>query len=218
MKCDKCGRELEEGEVCACKFKHDFKFKDNILGLKDIFLNPSSSLKKYSEEGNFNFSLIFVLVLSVLSGLFGMLFVKETLAVPVNNFLGYAVSYNIDYFRIFINIFISIWSGFILLSLLIYLFFGKVFKLDINFKNSFNIVTGNFVYFGLALVLSFLFIFVNVWFVYIFAVLAFVLFVLTLALFFRESYDLKDYKCIYGILGTLMSFFVIILLIYKILN
>ena len=95
--CIHCGRKLEDGEVCHCqvqKREHDLYFLDF---LKEIFVKPIDTIKKYTNEKYLNLSLILIIVFVLSFSLFILSFISNM----AYSFLGNSlfVSY-IPYFQI----------------------------------------------------------------------------------------------------------------------
>ena len=80
--CIHCGKKLEDGEVCDCT-ANAVKSQSNNLGtsllevLKGIFVKPIDTIKKYTDESNFNLALILLGIFSLAISLFVLSLIKN---------------------------------------------------------------------------------------------------------------------------------------------
>lgn len=166
--CIHCGRKLEDGEVCTCQVNvHE---KTNNLGtelldvLKGMFIKPLDTIKKYTDVKYFNLSFIFIIVFALGMALFMMSLVGNLSASLYSGLGIYSViNYHIPYLQIFFMmligaiIFSFIYSGFL------YLVNSIIFKGDSNFKKVFTMYGINSVVLTVALILSAILMFINLY-------------------------------------------------------
>lgn len=162
--CIHCGRKLEDGEVCACQIEkqtNTFNIGAEMLDvIKGMFVKPADTIKKYTDEKNFNLALIFVLILSLVSGIFMMSFVSNV-SFSLFGASAYLISYHIPYLQIFFaSLFGIIIYSFVYVGFL-YLVNSIIFKGGSSFKKTFVMYGINSVILTSALFISMILMFVN---------------------------------------------------------
>lgn len=170
--CIHCGKKLNDGEVCDCQASAPRV--SNNLGtslsetLKGMFVKPIDTLKTYTNESNFNLALILSGVFCLVISLFMLSFVKnatDTAASSMGALTLYAISSSaiqIPYLKIFfVVLVVSVASVFIYTGLL-YLVNSVMFKGERNFKKVFTMYGINTIITTAALLVSAIFMFINV--------------------------------------------------------
>lgn len=207
--CSNCGRKLKEGEVCDCK-KNESSLDlqggfNQVLELfKGMFAKPVNTIKSHTNASNFALSSIIIVVIGIITGLFGMLLVKETINSASTLTYGLSVSsfIEIPYFKIFIITTIITIALYYLQALILYLVAGKMFKANIDYKESFNFLTTLAVY-GLAgIIISFIGVLISPVIFIIIMALVMMFTLITFALGVKETFKLNDAKTMYVIILT----------------
>ena len=227
--CANCGKKLEEGEVCNCQKQIetssiDFgeSFNKIINLIKGMFICPSKTMKEFKEESNFSLAVILVFIVSLLTGLFAMLVVKTLYEATVSTYTigSYSVvsTVNIPYFKVFITSFIITIIAYFLQALVLYLINNQIFKVNLNYKNIFNILTTLSIFNFVAIGLSFIGILISIYVAIILIVLAAILSLICLVIASRDILKLNDKNTMYSIvLYLLMLSFIsyIVILIFN---
>lgn len=169
--CIHCGKKLNEGEVCDCQVVAS---STNGLGsnlseiIKGMFVKPIDTIKKYTEESNFNLALILTGIFSLSAALFILSLVKNIIDQQTSSIGGAFTLYaltgtmQISYLKLFfISLIMIILFAFIYIGLL-YLVNSIMFKGDKGFKKIFTFYGINSVINSAALLASTIFMFVNV--------------------------------------------------------
>lgn len=150
--CTKCGKKLEENEVCDCIKKKKKKEEevetrekttqenvwiDKYLDItRGIFEKPADTIKKYAKKENVVLSWIILGINSFLTVLFLYLLVKETIPVPTfpfepNDLISSGYSMEIGSL---LKIFITLMLGYVGMAGALY-FIGKVlWKKEVDFN------------------------------------------------------------------------------------
>ena len=101
--CTKCGKKLEEGEVCTCSQNTaktstsaaagsvDFNqlFNDYVNIIKGIFTRPSDTIKEYAKGGKMLLGIIALVINCLVSGLFFYFFMDKAFGGLMGMFGGY---------------------------------------------------------------------------------------------------------------------------------
>ena len=167
--CNKCGESFEKGTTNIKVSIDAEKIKTNAIDLlKGLVLKPIDTLKKYSDENNFNLAIILIAILSFLTGLFVIALMKNAYALVMGslgglgslyNGLGYNV--NIPYIKYF---FIALFGTFALafaFAGIIYLVNSIIFKGKTSFKKIFVIYGVISVVVSTSLLVSTIFMFIS---------------------------------------------------------
>lgn len=174
--CIHCGKKLKEGEICDCQ--KNVTVEQSTLGnkilevVKGIFVKPIDTVKENGTAENFNIGLILSGILALATSLFTLSLVRNAYSSAIAYTTGsysslmsyYSSSYSVDipYFKIFmVSLLISIVFIFVFTGLL-YLVNSVIFKGEKDFKKQFAIYSINGVVVTACLLLSALFMFVNV--------------------------------------------------------
>ena len=220
--CSNCGRKLEDGEVCECKKKMEFNIQGNkIVELcKNVFIKPVETIKDFKEEKNFSLSVIMVLVTSIIFGFFCILvtkvFYKTSVALYARDM--YNTNYMVDYYSIFIvGIVIALIYCF-LSAFILYLINNKIFNVEINYKNSFNITSPLLIFDVVGILLSIIALPVSIYIVGMVILFACMLKVICLTLIEKEVFKLNNTKSIYANLIYVIAITVVISIIISQFN
>ena len=151
-KCPKCGRVLEEGQVCPCTVKES-ELKNNVMNIfemiKGLFLEPVKTIKRYTRGDNFKLSVILTVITGILGGLLAILLVKRTLEPTIEEMLygtgilnAYTTisSYDVPYFRIFFMVAVLAICLLFLYGAFVKIVAGEIFGAKIKYKEAFNFV------------------------------------------------------------------------------
>ena len=169
--CIYCGKKLEDGEVCDCRL-NDTKSQPNNLGtnlsdvLKGMFVKPINTIKKYTDESNFNLALILLGVFALSISLFVLSMVKNL--ADMTSSLGPLALYSIGmssiqvpYMKIFFVVLIVSIAFIFVYAGLLYLVNSIMFKGDRSFKKVFTMYGINSVITSAALLVSAIFMFIH---------------------------------------------------------
>ena len=209
-KCPKCGRTLEEGQVCPCTVR-DSEIKNNVMNvldmIKGLFLEPVKTIKRYTRGDNFKLSVILTVIIGVLGGLLSILIVKRTLEPTIEEMLyGTGVlnayttvsSYDVPYFRIFFMVMVLAIALMFLYGAFVKVVAGEIFGAKVSYKECFNFAN----ILGLVLLGAIILSFIGVMFtpMLVMAIFTLALFLIFtyLVLSLREVFKLADYKTIYA--------------------
>lgn len=152
--CEKCGKPLVDGKCENCKVEEvtatnngGFDFNKLISMLKDTFTKPIDLIKEEVSESNFGLAWVLLGIMAVSMGLFSMALCKPLYSSimsmmglgSIYGSLSSLTGYNVEipYLKIFFVVIIAYVIMALLISGLITLFFGKVFKGNITFKKAF---------------------------------------------------------------------------------
>ena len=173
--CINCGKKLEDGEVCACQAT--VQVQANNLGtnllevLKGIFVKPIDTIKNYTDEKQFNLSLILIGILSLASALFVLSLVKNAYTLIVGSMGGgsyslyssmMTTSIQIPYMKIFFMVLVLAIAFAFIYTGLLYLVNSVIFKGDKNFKKVFSMYAVSSVMTSVTLLVSAILLFVHI--------------------------------------------------------
>ena len=161
--CTNCGKELKDGKCDCVKTKESSVITSDLFEkckevVKGLFNKPLTPIKENTNEGNFNFGLIALVIASIMTGLFSYFLLDNLSSFSV---LGFRLI-KISFIKTFITsfIFAAIWYA--ILGCTIYLLATKLFKLNINVKEVFTFIGILSIYLILAFIVSIILIFVSV--------------------------------------------------------
>lgn len=165
--CTKCGKPLQEGEICNCQKEtntEEVKTSSSIIDsitniLKNIVKKPATTIEKYSSSNNSKLAFILIAINSVIFGLFTYCFsnnLVKSLTKNLNNTINTLNSFGsmfsqsssvstINNFQLpFGNIFITGTIGmilsFLILALVLKLIVGVIFKNKKKFSEYLTLV------------------------------------------------------------------------------
>ena len=170
--CIHCGKKLKDGEVCDCMANVQVQTNDlgtNLIDvLKGMFMKPIDTIKSYTEEKHFNLALVLVGILSLSTALFMMSLIKNVAEMAISSMGGltlYAmtsVSSQIPYLQIFFIGLISVIAFAFIYTGLLYLVNSVMFKGERSFKKVFTMYGVNSVVTSVTLLVTAIFMFINV--------------------------------------------------------
>ena len=162
--CTKCGKKLEEGQVCDCSktvttsetvattASHGFDFNECVNSyieiIKGIFVKPVDTLKKFATSDNFILGLIALVLNCIISGVFLYCFASEatgllTSLMGMNSYgslLTMSTAVEVPFMKTFFYGFLFMAVGFAVTALMIYLIAGAILKDKIDIKKAFSLV------------------------------------------------------------------------------
>lgn len=223
--CSNCGRKLKEGETCNCKENKDsFDIKDWVdkaLELfKGMFTKPVVTMKNFIKEENFNLANVIIVIIGIFSGLFAMLFTKET----TGSFYGGlsplmpGAYFEIPYFKIFIITTIMVIGVYYLQSLILYLVVGKIFKAEVGYKGSFNLLTSLAIFSLTGILISVIGVLISPVLVLLIIALVSLFTITNFVLGIKEVIGLNDSKSVYTIVLTSVMLSIVLYVISLIFN
>lgn len=208
--CSNCGRKLKEGEKCDCMANTssvDLQggFNHALELFKGMFTKPVDTIKSHTNASNFALSSIIIVIMGIITGLFAMLLTKETIdssALFSYGIGGMSSFIEIPYFRIFIITTILLIALYYLQALILHLVAGKMFKANIDYKESFNFLTSLVVYTLAGIIISFIGVLISPMVVIIIMAIVMMFNLTTFALGIKETFKLNDAKTMYSIILT----------------
>lgn len=169
--CSNCGKKLEEGKTCDCVKIIEPQINNNVNEIititKNIFIKPVDVIKESKKEKHYNTSLILVIALSIITGLFSLSALKNCYGLIMDSIVTPTVTYardyniNLPYAQTF---FTSVIGTFVLSYLfvaILYIVNTKIFKGKSSFKSIFNLYATISVVISLALIISAIFMYIN---------------------------------------------------------
>ena len=155
--CTKCGKALEEGQVCDCQANQPVaasstssvdvsKYVNSYLEvLKGIFTKPVDTIKKFVTESNFVLGIIALVIKCIISGIFVYFLAKEALGAVLEVMGagdGFAsmISDDIPFMKVFIYgfLFVAVWH--LVIAGMVFLIANVIMKDKISFKDSLILV------------------------------------------------------------------------------
>ena len=226
--CIHCGKKLEDGEVCDCT-ANAVKSQSNNLGtsllevLKGIFVKPIDTIKKYTDESNFNLALVLLGIFSLAISLFVLSLIKNLS--EVTSSMGALTLYTIGmssiqipYMKIFFVVLIVSIAFIFAYTGLLYLANSIMFKGIRSFKKVFTM-------YGISSVITTVSLLVSTIFMFIHPALGFIIFLLgsTLNMLYVfkgiEFLGVKDKnKHGYIYLITTVFYFIVLMILSMILS
>ncbi len=207
--CSNCGRKLNEGETCNCKLNNnsfDIKrcFGKALELFKGMFTKPVDAMKNFIKEENFALANVIIVIIGIISGLFAMLLTKETMG----NLYGGLSSlmsgayFEIPYFKIFIITTILVIGVYYLQALILYLVAGKIFKAEVGYKGSFNLLTSLAIFSLTGILVSIIGVLISPVIVVLVIALVSLFTITNFVLGVKEVIGLNDSKSVYTIVLT----------------
>lgn len=160
--CTKCGRKLEEGEVCNCSQNNvsaqststtstagsidiNEGFNDYLNIIKGIFTRPSDTIKEYAKGDKFLLGIIAIVINCLISGVFFYFFVDKAFGSAMGIFGGYgslmsSAGMSLPFGRIFFMglLFMVFW--FAVCALVLFVIANPILKDKMDIKTSFALV------------------------------------------------------------------------------
>lgn len=237
--CTKCGRPLEEGEVCNCNTNTvvtpvntnnntnntDYKeYVDKFLDVvKNIFTKPIDTIKKYTTSQNNVFGIIAILVNCIVMGIFGYLLAKKLLdSLGIfGDLLGLGSFGNIEipFFDTFIKGFGYQLVNFACLAGMIYLLANKLFKSNMDFKKSLSLVGTVSIYNTVVSLIAIICMYISIKLMLIVLLISSLFYVVYLYHGVRETAGVDDNKVAFVYVpAVVVAEFVVLYLLPKIFN
>ena len=170
--CIHCGKKLKEGEVCNCKENENkqtsYDVKESFLdALKGMFVKPVDTIKKYTDEKHFNLALILVAIFGVAAALFTLSLFKnaflQVMSATRSSFYSLmTTSIDIPYLKYFFIALIAVIAFSFIYTGLLYLVNTVMFKGDKDYKKTFSMYAVNTIITSITLLISAIFLFINV--------------------------------------------------------
>lgn len=160
--CTKCGKELQEGVPCSCEAQSspvgntvsqtngtvDMNWYVNsfIEIVKGIFTKPIDTIKNFAKEEYFILGMIALFINSLVTGLMGYLFLKEssqsfTSIMGLSGLSGFGMgSIEIPFMKVFLIVTLFMVVGFLVSALMIYVMSALLFKANTSMKKCIALV------------------------------------------------------------------------------
>ncbi len=226
--CTKCGKKLEEGEVCNCEEilqTNNIDFSGGITKLinliKGLFTSPVKTLKEFKNENNFSLALIITVITSVFTSLFALLIVKNTVSLTTDYSyygFGYTRVVEIPYFKYFVIYLILLLVAYFVQALIYYLVNNKIFKVNLNYKEAFNIVSALSIFVLAGVILAIITSVFTITLSMVFIVIAALFSIIILTLIQKDVLKLNDTKAMYSIITYYLITAVVCFLFILIFN
>lgn len=239
--CTKCGKKLEEGEVCNCQETSEvledvtaaqpitptvgaFDYFGSIL--KGSFTNPVSTIKNYNTDSNLIISIIFMAVCSLASGLFVYCLMNSLSSMLAGLFSGFSMlstsslsGLNVDFAPVFFKSFFFVAIYFVTLAGMITLMGKVIFKADTNFKKILTAVGLSSVIMICALILGAIFSYVKFGLAFVFLIVGVIFGIIYLAFATSESLNVTKDKVAYALVPSIaVALFVMLYILPKIFS
>lgn len=158
--CTKCGKKLEEGQVCDCsknkakkeevnKTTGGFDFNAYLNSyvdiIKGVFTKPVDTIKKYATTDNFILGLICILINCIVSGIFLYCFLGKAIS-SISSMMGYgsllmgSASIEVPFIKTFFYGIIFMAVGFAVTGAMIYLISNPILKDKVDIKKIFSLI------------------------------------------------------------------------------
>ncbi len=159
--CTKCGKKLEDGQVCDCskevttetvKTGNGFDINEIVNSyvemVKGIFVKPVDTIKKFATSNNFVLGLISLALNCIVCGIFAYCVASEMVSL-LSSFMGLGSyesfgivtsSIEIPFLKTFFYSFLYTAVNYIVLIAMIYVMASVVFKAKTDFKKIFSLI------------------------------------------------------------------------------
>ena len=230
--CTKCGKKLEEGEVCNCQetseVLEDVTAAQPItptVGAFDDF-GSISTIKNYNTDSNLIISIIFMAVCSLASGLFVYCLMNSLSSMLAGLFSGFSMlstsslsGLNVDFAPVFFKSFFFVAIYFVTLAGMITLMGKVIFKADTNFKKILTAVGLSSVIMICALILGAIFSYVKFGLAFVFLIVGVIFSIIYLAFATSESLNVTKDKVAYALVPSIaVALFVMLYILPKIFS
>ena len=179
--CTKCGKKLEEGEVCNCSANTvkasttassgnvdiNQGFNDYVNIIKGIFTHPSDTIKEYAKGDKFLLGIIAIVINCLISGVFFYFFIDKAFGSAMGMFGGYgslmsSAGMSLPFGRIFFMglLFMVFW--FAVCALVLFVIANPILKDKMDIKTSFALVGVCSIFTTLTTVVALIFTFMSV--------------------------------------------------------
>lgn len=238
--CTKCGKKLEEGQVCDCQAKvekvavaattsNGFDFNkalnDYIEIVKGIFVKPADTIKKFATTNNFVLGLIAILLNCIVCGVFLYCLCSEAMGLFSSFIGGYgslfdygSMTAEVPFMKTFLYGVLFMVVGFGVTALMIYLIAGKILKDRIDIKKAFSLVGVCSVFTTITTVVAIISIYISMKFMFILLLIAGVFYLTHLYQGIIETTEVNKNKLAYVFVPTIsVATFVVVYVLPKIL-
>ena len=177
--CTKCGKKLEEGEVCNCSLSVSNTtatassidvnqgFNDYINIIKGIFTRPSDTIKEYAKGDKFLLGIIALIINCLISGVFFYFFIDKAFGSAMGMFGGYgslmsSSRMTLPFGKVFFMglLFMVFW--FAVCALVLYVIANPILKDKIDIKTSFALVGVCSIFTTLTTIVALIFTFMSI--------------------------------------------------------
>lgn len=229
--CTNCGKELKEGETCDCvkvvtpNQTTNNVGKELIENLKGIFTKPIDTIKENIKDDKFTLSIIWLGIISLLTGLFSMAFIKNCAELIIGG-MSSSISYysmttptiELPYAEVFFTTTIAMFILSFALTGILYLVNTKMFKGNASFKETFGLYVTSSIITGVALLASAILMFVYIPLAAIVLLLGMMLNMVYVVTALKQIGPKDENKIGYIYITTMAIFYVVIFIITKIFS
>ena len=176
--CTRCGKPLEEGEVCDCSSTQNktntsnttpaVDFNDFVNIIKGIFTKPADTVKEYSKSEKGLIGIIAILINCIVSGLF-FYFLCDKAFGSYMTLLGggygslLSGAYSIPFGKIFFMGFLFLLFWFAVCGLCLFIIANPILKDKMDIKSAFALVGVCSVFTTITTLVAWLFLYIKVW-------------------------------------------------------
>ena len=158
--CTKCGKKLEEGQVCDCSSNVSTPtqasattsvdinqgFNDYLNIIKGIFTKPSDTIKEYARSDKFLLGIVAMVINCLISGLFFYFFIDKAIGNVMGMFMGgygslmSSAGMSLPFGRIFFMGLLCMVFWFAICALVIFVVANPILKDKMDIKKAFALV------------------------------------------------------------------------------
>ena len=178
--CTKCGKKLEDGEVCSCAttqsiqatasagFDFNELLNDYISIIKGIFTRPSDTIKEFAQSSKMILGLIAMVINCLVSGFFFYFFMDKALGDVFGLFMGgygsllSSAGMSLPFGRIFFMGLLCMVFWFAVCALVIFIVANPILKDKMDIKKAFALVGVCSIFTTLTTLVALIFTFVSV--------------------------------------------------------
>ncbi len=233
--CTKCGKKLEDGQVCDCENKEmksgvepkvatsagNDMVNDYIKVLKGMFTAPVDTMKNFAKRSKFTLGLIMIAINCLVFGLFIYLFAKEGASSLMGEIYGYSLSSSSGYeipFKVFVYAALFMAVFFLCLGGLLHLISGPILKKDSDIKKTFALIGATAVFTTVTTLVVIICMYIKIWLALILLAIAGIMYLLYLYHGFVELTKVDENKITYVFTGAYaITLFVVCYILPKIL-
>ncbi len=180
--CTKCGKKLEEGQVCDCSSNVSTPtqasaatsvdinqgFNDYLNIIKGIFTKPSDTIKEYARSDKFLLGIVAMVINCLISGLFFYFFIDKAIGNVMGMFMGgygslmSSAGMSLPFGRIFFMGLLCMVFWFAICALVIFVVANPILKDKMDIKKTFALVGVCSIFTTLTTVAALIFTFISV--------------------------------------------------------
>ena len=229
--CTNCGKKLEDGKECTCvKEKNhsvSFDLKESIdqtvVLVKDLFVKPTDAVKHYVSNDNLVLSIILLVLGGIITGLFGMVLVKELVGIALgmmfggsSSLFGSSIHSEIPYLQVFFITTISVIIVYLIQAAITFVVGNKCFKIEMNYKNMVHLFAALSIFNTFALLISIIGIYISIYIVYGLLLASSIMTLAVLILSLKKVWKMQESHLMYTVLATiLLTVFLVLLIVPK---